>query len=107
MIRYTLCNLKALVELSIARIIRHGHPNEYPYGYSGKWSQGKDIPMDVYNSCPFIWISIRISVRMAVSKYPYYRQFDQEGRKAQTEVDESFELAGKDCHYRRTLARYL
>jgi len=26
-----------LIERSVARIIRHGHPHGYPYGYPSKW----------------------------------------------------------------------
>jgi len=37
-----------LVELSMARIIRHGHPDEYPCIYQGKWLQDEDIRMDVH-----------------------------------------------------------
>jgi len=31
------------LELSIARIIRHGHPYGYPYGYPYVRSEGADI----------------------------------------------------------------
>jgi len=33
--------------------------------------------MDIRALKPFTWISIRISVRMSVSNYPYYGRFDQ------------------------------
>jgi len=61
-----------LVELSVARIIRHRHPHGYPCGYPSKWRRGDYIRMDVRTLWSFTWISIRISVRMSMSNYPYY-----------------------------------
>ena len=39
--------------------------------------QGADIHTDIIAMWPCTWISTRISVRMSVSNYPCYRQFDQ------------------------------
>ena len=64
-------------ELSVARIIRHGHPHGCPYEYPCKWSEGADIHTDILASWPFTWISSWISMRMSVSNYPCYGQFDQ------------------------------
>jgi len=45
----------SLVELSVARIIRHGHPHGYPCGYPSKWSQSDDIRMDVHALWPYVY----------------------------------------------------
>ena len=65
-----------MVKLSEARVIRHGHPHWYPFGYSCKWSEVVDIHTDILVLWPFTWISTRISVRMS-SNHPCYGQFDQ------------------------------
>jgi len=61
-------SVKTLVELSVTRIIWHGHP----YGYSCKCSEGVDICTNIRALWQFTWTS----VRMSVSNYPCYRQFD-------------------------------
>jgi len=69
--------ISTLVELSVARITRHGHSHGYPYRYPSKWLRVTDIRTDVQTLWKVTWISIRISARMSVSNYPCYGQFDQ------------------------------
>jgi len=66
-----------LVEPSIIRIIRHGHPHGYPYGYPCKWFQGTDIHTDILALWAVTLISVRISVRISMTNYPYHGQFNQ------------------------------
>jgi len=63
------------VELSVARMIRHGHPHGYPYGYPSKLFKGTDIRTNVHTLWTVTWISLRISVWMSMSNYPCYRQW--------------------------------
>jgi len=37
----------SMLELSVARMIQHGHPYGYPCGYLSKWSQNEDIRTDI------------------------------------------------------------
>jgi len=67
----------SLVELSVVRIIRHGHPHGYPCGYPCKWREVADIYTDVLALWQFSWISSWISVRMSVSNYPCNGLFDK------------------------------
>ena len=66
-----------LVELSVARIIWHGHPHGYPCGYPSKWSRSENIRIDICTLCSFTWIFMWISVQMSVSNNPCYGQFNQ------------------------------
>jgi len=69
-----------LAKPSLARVIRHGHPYGYPYGYSCKCSESVNIRTDIRDLLIFAWISIRISVQITVTDYPYYEQFDIKGQ---------------------------
>ena len=65
-------------KLSVARMIRHGHPHRYPYGYPCKWSETVDICTDIPSPVTIyldFHTGIRANIRVKLSALR--TQFDQ------------------------------